>query len=282
MTIRKAMTIAGSDTSGGAGLQADLKTFQELGVYGMTALTCIVTMDPKNHWHHNVFPIDVAILEKQLETILSVGIDAMKTGMLGTVEIIELAAKKMDEHQLQRVVIDPVMVCKGEDEVLNPETADAMGELLLPRALVVTPNLFEAGQLAGMKTPHSLDEMKDAAVKIFDRGAKNVLIKGGSKLQTEEKSIDLLYDGRDFTVFESDKINTIFTHGAGCTNSSAITAELAKGKSVFEAVETSKAFVSAAIQQGFRLNQYVGPTWHGAYRGTAGTSKTEYCEDCGE
>lgn len=280
MTIKKVMTIAGSDTSGGAGLQADLKTFQELGVYGMNALTCIVTMDPKDNWHHNVFPIDVDILEKQLETILSVGIDGMKTGMLGTVEIIELVARKIDEHKLERVVIDPVMVCKGEDEVLNPETADAMRELLVPRAFVVTPNLFEAGQLAGMKTPHTLEEMKQAAVKIHDLGAKNVLIKGGSKLQTEEKSLDLLYDGKEFRVYESEKIDTTFTHGAGCTNSSAIAAELAKGKSVYEAVEVSKDFVSAAIQQGFRLNEFVGPTWHGAYRNSK--SVTEYCDDCNE
>lgn len=266
MAINKVMTVAGSDSSGGAGLQADLKTFQELGVYGMSALTCIVTMDPNDNWHHNVFPIDVNILEKQMETILSVGIDGMKTGMLGTVEIIELTARKIDEHKLERVVIDPVMVCKGEDEVLNPETADALRDLLLPRALVVTPNLFESGQLAGMKTPKTLDEMKQAAVIIHERGAKNVLIKGGSKLQTEEKSIDLLYDGKEFKVYEAEKINTTYTHGAGCTNSSAIAAELAKGKSVYEAIQVSKEFVSAAISQGFRLNQYVGPTWHGAYR----------------
>ncbi len=276
MSIKKVLTIAGSDSSGGAGLQADLKTFQELGTYGMSALTCIVTMDPKANWHHNVFPIDVDILEKQLETILSVGIDGMKTGMLGTVEIIELTAKKIDEHLLERVVIDPVMVCKGEDEVLNPETADAMRELLLPRALVVTPNLFEAGQLAGAKTPRTLEEMKNAAVKIHDLGAKNVLIKGGSKLQTEEKSIDLLFDGKEFSIYESEKIQTTFTHGAGCTNSAAIAAEIAKGNNVYDAVDVSKRFVSAAIQQGFRLNEFVGPTWHGAYR----SAKTEYCDDC--
>lgn len=266
MAIKKVLTIAGSDSSGGAGLQADLKTFQELGVYGMSAITCIVTMDPKNNWHHNVFPIATDILEKQLETILSTGIDAMKTGMLGTVDIIELSARKIDEHKLERVIIDPVMICKGEDEVLNPETADAIRELLIPRALVVTPNLFEAGQLAGTKTPKTVEDMKNAAVKIHDLGAKNVLIKGGSKLQTEEKSLDLLFDGKDFKIYESEKIETNFTHGAGCTNSSAITAEIAKGKTVYEAVEVSKAFVSAGIQQGFPLNQYVGPTWHGAYR----------------
>ncbi|WP_284036699.1 pyridoxine/pyridoxal/pyridoxamine kinase [Neobacillus sp. 114] len=280
MSIKKVMTIAGSDSSGGAGLQADLKTFQELGVYGMSALTCIVTMDPKDNWHHNVFPIASDFLEKQLETILSVGIDAMKTGMLGTVELIEIAAKTIDAHKLERVVIDPVMVCKGEDEVLNPETTDAMRELLLPRCLVVTPNLFEAGQLAGMKTPRTVEEMKEAAVKIFDLGAKNVLIKGGSKLQSEENAVDLLYDGKEFRIYESPKYNTTFTHGAGCTYSSAVTAELAKGKSVFEAVEVAKDFIAAAIEQGFRLNEYVGPTWHGAYRSSK--SKTEYCEDCAE
>lgn len=277
MSIKKVLTIAGSDSSGGAGLQADLKTFQELGVYGMNALTCIVTMEPKG-WHHNVFPIDVNIVEKQLDTILSVGIDGMKTGMLGTVEIIELVARKIDEHKLERVVIDPVMVCKGEDEVLNPETTVAMRELLLPRAYVVTPNLFEAGQLAGMKTPKTIEEMKEAAVKIHDQGTKFVLIKGGSKLQTEEKSLDLLYDGKEFTIYESDKIETNYTHGAGCTNSAAVAAEIAKGNSVYDAVDVAKKFVSAGIKEGFPLNEYVGPTWHGAYRKPAPVM--EYCEDC--
>lgn len=277
MTIKKVMTIAGSDTSGGAGIQADLKTFQELGVYGMTALTTIVTMDPHD-WRHSVFPIAIETLKTQIDTILSVGIDAMKTGMLGTVEIIELAAKVIDENKLDRVVIDPVMVCKGEDEALHPETTDAMRELLLPRALVVTPNLFEAGQLAGTKTPHTVEEMKAAAVKIHEQGAKFVLIKGGSKLHSEEKAVDLLYDGQEFKLYESEKFETTYTHGAGCTYSSAITAELAKGKSVYEAVDVAKAFITAAIQQGFRLNEFVGPTWHGAYRGAEAV--TEYCEDC--
>ena len=249
MTIKKVMTIAGSDTSGGAGIQADLKTFQELGVYGMTALTSIVTMDPKNNWHHSVFPIAIETLETQIETVLSVGIDAMKTGMLGTVEIIELAARVIDENKLDRVVIDPVMVCKGEDEVLHPETVDAMREFLLPRATVVTPNLFEAGQLAQTGPVRTLEDMKAAAVKIHDMGAKFVLIKGGSKLLTEEKAVDLLYDGEEFMIYESEKLETTYTHGAGCTYSSAITAELAKGKSVYDAVDVAKEFITAAISK---------------------------------
>lgn len=265
MTMKKVMTIAGSDTSGGAGIQADLKTFQELGVYGMTALTTIVTMDPKNHWSHQVFPIAIDTLKTQIETILSTGIDAMKTGMLGSVDIIELAAKTIDENQLDKVVIDPVLVCKGEDEVLHPETADALRDILVPRATVVTPNLFEASQLAKTGPIKTVEDMKEAAVKIKELGAKYVVIKGGSKLK-HEKAVDLFYDGNEFTLLESERIQTTFTHGAGCTFASAITAELAKGKTVNEAVQTAKDFITAAINHGFQLNQYVGPTMHGAYR----------------
>lgn len=265
MTMKKVLTIAGSDTSGGAGIQADLKTFQELGVYGMTALTTIVTMDPKNNWNHNVFPIAIETLKAQLDTILSTKIDAMKTGMLGSVEIIELAAKTIDENKLDRVVIDPVLVCKGEDEVLHPETAAALREILVPRATVVTPNLFEAWQLAQTGPIKTVDDMKEAAAKIHDLGAKYVLIKGGSKLN-HEKAVDLLFDGKEYRLFESERIETTYTHGAGCTYASAVTAELAKGKTVIEAVETAKDFISAAISHGFKLNQYVGPTMHGAYR----------------
>jgi pyridoxine kinase len=264
MTLKKTLTLAGSDSSGGAGLQADLKTFQELGVYGMTAITSIVTMDPKNGWHHNVFPIDVKTVESQLETILSVGIDAMKTGMLGSVDIIKLAARKIDEHKLEKVVIDPVMVCKGEDEVLQPENTEAMRELLVPRATVVTPNLFEAWQLAKTGPIKTIDDMKEAAVKIHGLGAKNVVIKGGKQL-VHEKAVDLFYDGKEFFLLEKEKLGTTYNHGAGCTFAAAITAELAKGSSVKDAVTVAKEFVSAAIEHGFKLNQYVGPVMHGAY-----------------
>jgi pyridoxine kinase len=264
MSLNKTLTIAGSDTSGGAGIQADLKTFQEHGVYGMTALTTVVTMDPNNHWHHNVHPLSIDTLKAQLDTVLSVGVDAMKTGMLGSVEIIELAAKKIDEYSLEKVVIDPVMVCKGEDEVLHPETTDAMREYLLPRALVVTPNLFEAGQLAQNGPLKTIDDMKEAAQKIVDLGAKNVIIKGGKQLQ-HEKAVDLFFDGEEFTLLEAEKIDTNYNHGAGCTFAAAITANLANGQAVKQAVQNAKKFVTAAIQHGFKLNEYVGPVMHGAY-----------------
>jgi pyridoxine kinase len=266
MTMPKALTIAGSDTSGGAGLQADLKTFQELGVYGMTAVTVIVAQDPHNNWNHDVFPIAIETVKAQLETVVTgIGVDALKTGMLGSVELIELAAATIEKHQIKNVVIDPVMVCKGTDEVLHPETAVALRDVLVPKALVVTPNLFEAAQLSGLPPIKSLEAMKEAAAKIHALGAKYVLIKGGGKLE-HEKAVDLLYDGETYEVLESDRIQTTYTHGAGCTTSAAITAELAKGKPVREAIETAKQFITAAIRHSFPLNSYVGPTCHAAYR----------------
>jgi pyridoxine kinase len=267
MTMKKALTVAGSDTSGGAGLQADLKTFQELGVYGMNALTVVVAQDPHNNWNHEVFPQDVGQLEKQMETVLAgIGIDAAKTGMLGRTEIIELVAKKVNQYQISNFVVDPVMVCKGADEALNPETDACLRDVLVPKALVVTPNLFEAGQLSGHGSITTIGEMKEAAAAIAELGAKHVVVKGGSKLD-HDKAVDVYFDGEEFTLLESEKIDTTFTHGAGCTFAAAITAELAKGKSVKDAIHTAKEFVNTAIKHSFRLNQYVGPLKHIANRG---------------
>lgn len=263
MTMKKTLTIAGSDTSGGAGIQADLKTFQEHGTYGMTALTVVVTMDPDNNWSHSVYSLPIDVLKAQLKTALSTGIDAIKTGMLSTEEVIQTAGEAIAESGLDHVVIDPVMVCKGEDEVLNPGTVDAMVEYLLPKAEIVTPNLFEAGQLASMKTPSTIEQMKSVAEKIHSLGARNVVIKGGKQLQ-HDKAADLFYDGQTFTLLEAEKTATHYNHGAGCTFAAAITANLANGLDVKEAVIEAKKFVSAAIANGWKLNEYVGPVMHGA------------------
>lgn len=262
MTLKKTLTIAGSDTSGGAGIQADLKTFQEHGTYGMTALTVVVTMDPET-WSHQVYSLPVDVLKAQIATALSTEIDAIKTGMLSTEEVIQTAGEAIQQSQLSKIVIDPVMVCKGEDEVLNPGTVDAMIEYLLPHALVTTPNLFEAGQLAGMKTPKTVAEVKEAAKKIHAHGVKNVFIKGGKALK-EETACDLFYDGESFVLLEADKSDNHFNHGAGCTLAAAITANLANGLDVKEAVVEAKKFVTAAITNGWQLNDFVGPVDHGA------------------
>lgn len=264
--IPKTLTIAGSDSSGGAGIQADLKTFGEYSTYGLAALTTIVTMDPDNGWHHQVHPIDVAIVEEQLKTILAGGeIAALKTGMLGSVSIIDLVAKTIKEQQLKNIVIDPVMVCKGEDEVLNPDSAEALRDELIPLATVATPNLFEAGVLSGLGKLTTLEDMKAAAEKIHLLGAKNVVIKGGKAL-AGDKAIDLFYDGSEFLVLENQKITPAYNHGAGCTFAAAITAGLANGLTVRDSVLKAKEFVSEAIRSGFAFNDYVGPVFHGGYR----------------
>ena len=263
MALKKVLTIAGSDTSAGAGMQADLKTFQELDVYGMVALTSIVTMD-KETWSHDVTPIDMNVFEKQLETAISIGPDAIKTGMLGTQDIIKRAGDVFVESGADYFVVDPVMVCKGEDEVLNPGNTEAMIQYLLPKATVVTPNLFEAGQLSGLGKLTSIEDMKKAAQVIYDKGTPHVIIKGGKALD-QDKSYDLYYDGQQFYQLTTDMFQQSYNHGAGCTFAAATTAYLANGKSPKEAIIAAKAFVASAIKNGLKMNDFVGPVDHGAY-----------------
>ena len=263
MALKKVLTIAGSDTSAGAGMQADLKAFQELDVYGMVALTSIVTMD-KETWSHDVTPIDMNVFEKQLETAISIGPDAIKTGMLGTQDIIKRAGDVFVESGADYFVVDPVMVCKGEDEVLNPGNTEAMIQYLLPKATVVTPNLFEAGQLSGLGKLTSIEDMKKAAQVIYDKGTPHVIIKGGKALD-QDKSYDLYYDGQQFYQLTTDMFQQSYNHGAGCTFAAATTAYLANGKSPKEAIIAAKAFVASAIKNGWKMNDFVGPVDHGAY-----------------
>jgi len=266
MNIPLALTIAGSDSSGGAGMQADLKTFEEYGVYGLVALTSIVTMDPDNAWSHGVWPVETALIERQLKTILAgKRISAMKTGMLANIGTIKLVHKTVTENKLANVVIDPVMVCKGDDKVLNPDCADAVRDLLIPSAAVATPNLFEAGILSGMGKLNKVDDIKEAAKRIHDLGATNVVVKGGKALDFS-RAIDIFYDGKDFEELSVPKAEHSHNHGAGCTFAAAITAGLATGLSAKEAVMKAKDFVTAAIVNGFEFNQFIGTVYHGAYR----------------
>ena len=250
-TMFKAMTIAGSDTSGGAGMESDLKTFQELGVYGMTALTCIVAQNPNADWAHEIYPIETAVIEKQLVTILQgIGCDAMKTGMLGSADLVELIADTIDKYELKNVVIDPVMVCKGIDK----------------RALVMTPNLLEAAYLADMPAAiSSVEEMKQAAAVIHDKGCQNVILKAGDRLPGTD-AVELVYDGKTFTEKRHPKIPNSYNHGAGCTFSAAVTACLAKGMAITDALETAENFIYAALRGSFRMNQWSGALKHCAWR----------------
>ncbi len=247
MSLKKILTIAGSDTSAGAGMQADLKTFQEYNTYGMVALTAVVAMDPET-WEHDVTPLPIELLDKQIKTALSIG----------------PAARAFEDSDAEFFVVDPVMVCKGEDEVLNPGNTDAMIKYLLPLATVVTPNLFEAGQLSGLGKLTTIEQMKEAAKIIHERGAKHVIIKGGKALESDE-ALDLYYDGETYTLLTTDKFQSSYNHGAGCTFAAATTANLALGKSPREAVIAAKGFVASAIKHGWKMNEFVGPVQHGAY-----------------
>lgn len=263
MPLNKTLTIAGSDASGGAGLEADLKSFEAHGTYGLAAVTVIATMDPTNNWAHGVYTLPLDVLKAQLKTAFSTGVDALKTGMLSTEEMIKLVGEEIKNSGVQNIVIDPVMVCKGEDEVLNPGNVDAMIKYLLPLATVITPNLFEAGQLAGIKTPKSIVEMQLAAEKIFTLGAKNIVIKGGRGID-HNKAFDLFYDGATHYLLETNKVDSTYNHGAGCTFAASITSNLAKGQTVQESVIEAKEFVAAGIQHGWKLNEFVGPVLHAA------------------
>ena len=264
--IHKAMTIAGSDVSGGAGMEADLKTFEEMGVYGMTALTVIVAQNPENSWSHDIYPIELAVIDKQIDTICQgIGVDAMKTGMLGSAALVEMIAAKIKKYQLKNVVIDPVMVCKGIDAIMVPEAAAATKELLVPLADVMTPNTLEAAYLAGMNCVDTLDEIKEAAARIQQMGAKCVIIKSGSRNEAAE-TLDVLFDGHEYVVNKSKKIVGAFNNGAGCTFSAAITAGLAKGLPIADAAVQAKAFITQALQQSFRLNEYAGALRHWSHR----------------
>ncbi|GAB7386733.1 bifunctional hydroxymethylpyrimidine kinase/phosphomethylpyrimidine kinase [Bacillaceae bacterium] len=261
--VHKALTIAGSDSGGGAGIQADLKTFQELGVFGMSALTAVTAQNTLGV--QGVYPLSVEAVAQQIESVGSdLGADAVKTGMLFSSEIIEAVAEKIKRFRWENLVVDPVMVAKGGAPLLRDDAVDAMRRKLIPLARVVTPNLPEAEVLTEMKIS-TLKEREEAAKKIIQLGAKNVVIKGGHD-DGSGAVIDLLYDGRDFVRLQSKRIATKHTHGTGCTFAAAITAELAKGKSVREAVDVAKAFIQSAIEDQLGIGQGHGPTNHWAYR----------------
>lgn len=263
MTVSKALTIAGSDSGGGAGIQADLKTFQELGVYGMSALTAITAQNTLGV--HGVYPMTPAAVEAQIEAIgQDMGTDALKTGMLFSGEIIQSAARGIEKFGWKKVIVDPVMIAKGGASLLQEEAIRAMKEYLIPLAMVITPNIPEAEVLTNMSI-RSLDDRKQAAGKLHRLGVKNVVIKGGHA-EGGEELIDLLYDGKDFFYFTSKRIVTENTHGTGCTFAAAITAELAKGQTVKEAVETAVSYVHAAIEMDLKIGKGHGPTNHWAFK----------------
>ncbi|MFA8437670.1 bifunctional hydroxymethylpyrimidine kinase/phosphomethylpyrimidine kinase [Pueribacillus sp. YX66] len=264
MPVFKALTIAGSDSGGGAGIQADLKTFQELDVYGMSAITAVTAQNTLGV--HGVYPQIVESVVKQIEAVaVDLKPDAVKTGMLFSKDIIEAVADQIEEHQLENLVVDPVMVAKGGDQLLQDDAIEALCEKLLPKATVITPNLPEAARLTKVESIENISDMKKAAKRIHELGVKHVLIKGGH-LSSEQKAIDLLYDGFTYYSVSSDRIDTKHTHGTGCTYSAAIAAELAKGNGLHKAVNKAKHYITCAIRYSLAIGSGVGPTNHRGHR----------------
>ncbi|OMC73866.1 bifunctional hydroxymethylpyrimidine kinase/phosphomethylpyrimidine kinase [Paenibacillus odorifer] len=261
--ISKALTIAGSDSGGGAGIQADLKTFQELSVYGMSVLTAVTAQNTLGV--QGVYPVTLDAIIQQLDSIgLDLQPDAVKTGMLFNSDIIRIVADKIKYYGWSNLVIDPVMVAKGGSTLLLQEAVQSLISHLLPLALVTTPNIPEAEMITKM-TISTIEERKKAAKIIHGMGSKYVVLKGGHDTSTTAVT-DLLYDGNEYTLLESSRIQTRHTHGTGCTYSAAVTAELAKGKSVAEAIQTAKAFIQAAIEDELGIGAGHGPTNHFAYQ----------------
>ena len=262
-----ALTIAGSEASGGAGAQTDLKTFHTLGVFGCTALTCIVSMDPENDWNHRFVPVDPAVIADQIETCAAVHsrIDAVKIGMLGTAPTIDVVEQALETYDFPTVVLDPVLICKGQEFGGALEVDNALRTKILPRATMTTPNLFEAATLAGMEEITSVEQLKDAAKRIHDQGVPNVLAKAGPSLGTGT-ALDVFYDGTTLEVLEVEAVGTERVHGAGCTLAAAVTAELAKGASPLEAAVTAKEVVSSSIRHGLRGNMPFLYVYQGEYR----------------
>ncbi|OMD72175.1 bifunctional hydroxymethylpyrimidine kinase/phosphomethylpyrimidine kinase [Paenibacillus odorifer] len=261
--ISKALTIAGSDSGGGAGIQADLKTFQELSVYGMSVLTAVTAQNTLGV--QGVYPVTLDAIIQQLDSIgLDLQPDAVKTGMLFNSDIIRIVADKIKYYGWSNLVIDPVMVAKGGSTLLLQEAVQSLISHLLPLALVTTPNIPEAEMITKM-TISTIEERKKAAKIIHGMGSKYVVLKGGHDTSTTAVT-DLLYDGQEYTLLESSRIQTRHTHGTGCTYSAAVTAELAKGKSVAEAIQTAKAFIQAAIEDELGIGAGHGPTNHFAYQ----------------
>jgi hydroxymethylpyrimidine/phosphomethylpyrimidine kinase len=257
MRVPKALTVAGSDSGGGAGIQADLKTFSAFRVFGMSVLTAVTAQNSLGV--QGVFNLPPSFVAQQLDSVLvDFGADAVKIGMLATSPIIAAVAERLRTHRQDRVVLDPVMIAKSGDPLLQPDARTALINEMLPLAAVVTPNLHEAAALADMSVDSEAD-MAEAARRIVAKGARTALVKGG---HLKDAATDLLWDGRTLTRFSGPRLDSPNTHGTGCTLSSAIAAGLAHGRPLEDAVRGAKAYVTAAIREGFAPGRGVGALRH--------------------
>jgi hydroxymethylpyrimidine/phosphomethylpyrimidine kinase len=255
--MKNALTIAGSDSCGGAGIQADIKTFSALGTYGMSVITAVTAQNTTGV--RSIREMDLEIIKAQIECLYEdITVHGVKIGMVSSIQIIHTIAGCLQRLHAQNIVVDPVMVSKSGSHLLKPESRNELINSLFPLALVVTPNLFEAEAITGQKI-ETLEQMEKAALIICKMGAKNVIIKGG---HLSGDAIDVFYDGKSITHMKGIRIDTKNTHGTGCTFSSAITAFIARGCPVPEAVKCAKEYITGAIKYSIELGHGVGPTNH--------------------
>lgn len=267
-TTPVALTIAGSEATGGAGAQVDLKTFQQHGVFGCVALTCIVSFDPKNDWNHRFVPVEPGVIADQLEVITTTyspeQLDVAKIGMLGTPATIETVAGALRERRFAQVVLDPVLICKGQEPGAALDTDNALKEHVLPLATFITPNHFEALSLSGMETIETVEQLTEAARLIHERSGAAVLAKGGVHLPGDD-AVDVYVDAERTEVLSAPKIGGgAQVAGAGCTLAAAVTAQLALGATPFDAARSAKDFVTRGIEARLASNAPFDVVWQGA------------------
>jgi hydroxymethylpyrimidine/phosphomethylpyrimidine kinase len=257
MAIRKSLTIAGSDSGAGAGIQADLKTFAAHGVYGTSAITAITAQNTVGV--SAVLALSPKLVEAQIDAIMDdIGTHAVKTGMLANAAIIDLVARKIAEHRMKNVVVDPVMVATSGDLLIQKSAVTVLRNKLIPLATIVTPNIPEAEELTGMKL-RTAEEIKEAARRIVNMGARTVVVKGG---HLKDSAMDLFFDGRMFTTLNAPRIRTSNTHGTGCTLSAAIAANLANRQNIASAVANAKRYITDALRYSYRIGSGHGPVHH--------------------
>ena len=260
------LTIAGSEATGGAGAQADLKTFQEQDVFGMVALTCTVSFDPGNAWNHRFVPVEPQVIDDQIDAITGAygpeKLDTVKIGMLGTPATISTVAENLRKRRFTNVVLDPVLICKGQEPGAALDTDNALKAEVLPLATVVTPNHFEAIQLSGMPDIVSEEDLVEAARRIHDAYGSTVIAKGGVRIAGAD-AVDVFYDGTTLELLRAPKVGEVAVSGAGCTLAAAIAAGLAKGQSELQAARAAKEFVTKAIIERVSSNAPFDAVWQG-------------------
>lgn len=255
--MKKVLSIAGSDCSGGAGVQADLKTFSAYGVFGMSVIVSVVAENTSRVI--DIQDVTPDMIGKQIDAVFEdIEVDAVKIGMLSTPECMKAVAAKLQEYNPKNIVVDPVMYAKNGCPLMEPTAVDTLIKTIIPLADVLTPNIPEAEKIANMRIT-SVADMEIAAQKIYAMGCKAVVVKGGHHIGN---AVDVLFDGNKIYHFETARIDTKNTHGTGCTFSSAITSCLAKGMNVQEAVEQAKAYVTMAIEHSLAIGKGCGPTNH--------------------